>query len=205
MAEGSEVGRDSTENSEVMTRDIERDRRRDLERDFFRDRERDQIRDATRDRDRDAIRDLDRDAARDVERDAVRDRERDAFRDQERDTTTNSVETRSVDEEKSTPELTVEKVMEVFKRISSVNTPEINSQLAIPFKKEPVNDSSKFKDEYSEAKKDLWKTTGGKGKGAYQEEKKRKLSLPFPWPKDSGNKEGKERVEKSYHLGGIFL
>ena len=80
--------------------------------------------------------------------------------------------------------------MEVFKRISSVNTPEINSNLAIPFKKEPVNDSSKFKEEYSVAKNDLRKTTGGKGKGSYQEEKNRKLSLPFPWPKASASEEG---------------
>ena len=189
----SEFTMDDSENSgdevgstvEVLARDLERDRRRDLERDFLRDRSRDRERDQIRD----AKRDAERDAVRDEERDSVRDRERDAIRDQERDAAKEAVETRD-GEEKNTPELTVEKVMEVFKRISSVNTPEINSNLAIPFKKEPVNDSSKFKEEYSVAKNDLRKTTGGKGKGSYQEEKKRKLSLPFPWPKASASEEG---------------
>ena len=40
-------------------------------------------------------------------------------------------------------ELTVEHVMEVFKRITSVNTPSVNSRLALPFKKRPVKESSK--------------------------------------------------------------
>ena len=198
MAGDSEVTRDNSdpvENTvEDLVRDIERDRKRDFERDFLRDTARDKVRDkkrdASRDTKRDAARDMERDRVRDQERDRVRDQERDKVRDKERDTAEEAVETGDSDREESTPELTVEKVLAVFKRITSVNTPEINSQLAIPFKKQEVQDSSKFKEEYSEAKADLRKTTGGKGKGAYQEEKKRKLSLPFPWPKDSPNSEG---------------
>ena len=78
-------------------------------------------------------------------------------------------------------ELIVEHVMEVFKRITSVNTPSINSRLALPFKKRPVKDSSKFIKEYADIKDDLRKITGGLGKQNYQEKREKKKSLPFPW------------------------
>ena len=45
----------------------------------------------------------------------------------------------------SPPILTVEKVLETFKRISAIKTPEINSKLAIPYKKQPVVNSSKWR------------------------------------------------------------
>ena len=83
------------------------------------------------------------------------------------------------------PVLTVEKVLEVFNRIKNVTTPAINSKLAVPFKKNPVKDSTKFKQDYPEVKSSMRKISGGLGKDAYQEEKKRKNSLPFPWPASS--------------------
>ena len=72
--------------------------------------------------------------------------------------------------------------MEVFKRITSVNTPSINSRLALPFKKWPVKDSTKFKKEYAEIKDDLRKITGGLGKENYKEQREKRKSLQFPWP-----------------------
>ena len=81
--------------------------------------------------------------------------------------------------------LTMEKVLETFKRISSIKTPDINSKLAIPFKKQPVVSRTKFKEEYSDIKSDLRKVSGGLGKEAYHTEKERRKSQPFPWPKAS--------------------
>ena len=78
------------------------------------------------------------------------------------------------------PVLTVEKVLETFKRISSIKTPDINTKLAIPFKKQPVVSRTKFKEEYSDIKSDLRKVSGGLGKEAYHTEKERRKSQPFP-------------------------
>ena len=83
------------------------------------------------------------------------------------------------------PVLTVEKVLESLKRISAIKTPEINSKLAVPYKKQPVVNSSKFKEEYSDVKSDLRKVSGGLGKEAYQAEKERRKSMPFSWPNPS--------------------
>ena len=176
-----------------LTRDWERDLNRDRRRDLERDAERDLVRDRDRDRDRDRERDLERDVVRDLERDIVRDKERDEMRDKERDAEIVLVSDSerelglfmrrdNSENRDDTPELTVEKVLDVFKRISSIQTPVINSQLAIPFKKKPVKDSSKFRQEYANVKSDMRKTTGGLGKDSYQQEKERKRSLPFQWP-----------------------
>ena len=83
------------------------------------------------------------------------------------------------------PVLTVEKVLETFKRISAIKTPEINSKLAIPFNKQSVVSSVKFNEEYSEVKSNLRKVSGGLGKEAYQAEKERRKSEPFSWPNPS--------------------
>ena len=55
-----------------------------------------------------------------------------------------------IDDRNTCPMLTVEKVLETFRRISSIKTPDINSKLAIPYQKEPVKSSRKFKEEYSD-------------------------------------------------------
>ena len=83
------------------------------------------------------------------------------------------------------PVLTAEKVLETFKRISAIKTPEINSKLAIPFNKQSVVSSVKFKEEYSEVKCNLRKMSGCLGKEAYQAEKERRKSEPFTWPHSS--------------------
>ena len=88
------------------------------------------------------------------------------------------------------PVLTVEKVLETFKRISAIKTPDINSKLAIPFKKEPVGSSSKFKEEYLVVKNDIRKVSGGQGKEAYHAEKERRKSAPFSWPNPSPSRQG---------------
>ena len=77
------------------------------------------------------------------------------------------------------PILSVEKVMGVFQRITSITTPTINSKLAIPYQKDLVKSSNKFKQEYEGVKSDLRKISGGLGKVAYQKEKERRKSLPF--------------------------
>ena len=123
---------------------------------------------------------------RDRERDLVRDRERDLVRDRERGLLMEGV----MEEENSErlangPQLTVEKVLEVFKRISSIKTPVINSQLALPFKMKPVKNSIMFKEEYAEIKSDIRKIDGRKGKMAYEQEKEKRKSLPFNWPASS--------------------
>ena len=139
-------------------------------------------RDVMRDEQRDKARDRQRDKARDRQRDKIRDRARDAKRDRESDLKDGERgdpdESASAD---SKPVLTVEKVMEAFQRITSVNTPNINSKLAIPFEKTPLNNSSKFKEEYMGVKSGLRKNSGGLGKDAYQMEKERQKSLPFVW------------------------
>ena len=158
-------------------------------------------RDKVRDETRDLARDEKRDKARDERRDMARDERRDMTRDERRDITRDmqgvgTMEEQGVMQKKmsrdkaigiGTPEpvLTVEKVLEVFNRIKNVTTPAINSKLAVPFKKNPVKDSTKFKQDYSEVKSSMRKISGGLGKDAYQEEKKSKNYLPFPWPASS--------------------
>ena len=63
--------------------------------------------------------------------------------------------------------------------IFSVTTPNINSLLAIPFKKEPVDSSKEFKTEWS-AKKEYVRRVTGHG-GSYQANKERRRSESFPW------------------------
>ena len=91
-----------------------------------------------RDTRRDEQRDKERDRQRDRQRDKIRDRARDAKRDRESDLKGGEIghpdESAAVD---SKPVLTVEKVLEVFQRITSVNTPNINSKLAVPLRKHP--------------------------------------------------------------------
>lgn len=156
----------------INNRDYERDRIRDIERDKNRDKERDEV----RDRERDEVRDRQRDEVRDRERDRVRDKERDDSAIRELTITSH---------EGGEAELTVKKVLEVFKRISSIKTPLINSQLALPFNKNPVKDSKKFKEEYAQVKNDIGKIDGKKGKCSYEEEKERRKSVPFKWPESS--------------------
>ena len=164
-----------------VTRDRERDLARDRERDEIRDRERDKV----RDRERDVIRDRERDRVRDFERDIARDRESDVDRVRVTGRGSDTEQVMDIESGSGNSVLTVEKVLEVFRRISSVNTPTINSQLALPFKKRPVKDSSQFKKEYVEIKNDLRKVSGSSGKVAYQEEQERRKSLPFNWPNAS--------------------
>ena len=161
-----------------MAGDKERveDDNRDSDRHKFRDEERDRI--------RDRIRDEERDKLRDRERDLVRDRERDEIRDIERDNSTIRELTAEVGEGEET-KLTVKTVFEVFKRVSSIKTPIINSQLALPYNKKPVKDSTKFKGEYVQVKNEMGRIDGKKGKEAYEKEKERRKSLLFNWPESS--------------------
>ena len=144
----------------------------------IKDKERDRKRDMVRDRERD----MERDMVRDRERDLVRDRQRDLVRDMERGGLT---EEENSERLANGPQLTVNKVLEVFKRISSIKTPLINSQLALPFKMKPVKNSIMFKEEYAEIKSDIRKIDGRKGKMAYEQEKEKRKSLPFNWPVSS--------------------
>ena len=140
---------------------------------------------------RDEQRDRQRDKERDRQRDKIRDRARDAKRDRESDL--KGGERGDPDESAaadSKPVLTVEKVLEVFQRITSVNTPTINSKLAVPFEKTPLKNSSKFMDEYIGVKSGLRKVSGGLGKDAYQKEKERRKSFPFAWPQISPVEQG---------------
>ena len=178
----------------VMDVGKERDMIRDKERDMIRDQERDMI----RDKERDLVRDKERDLARDKERDFAKDKERDdlnSLRDgRDKVTDMDTAQTKVLEGDISgagaafttpPPVLTVEKVMEVFKRLKNVNTPDINTKLAIPYKKPPVVDSSLFKHEYSELKESLGRISGKGGKAAYQAEKKRQTSASFSWPDTS--------------------
>ena len=158
-----------------MQRDRDKNVVRDKERDLRRDKERDLVRDKERDKERDFTRDKERDELRDRLRDIARDEVRDLGLIERGDISVVAVGT-------PPPVLTVEKVMEVFKRIKSVSTPDINNKLAIPCKKPPVKDSSLFKQEYAEVKESLRKISGGLGKVSYQAEKERKTSAPFTWP-----------------------
>ena len=163
----------------------EKDEQSDETRNGSRDelRQREMARDKQSDIVRDEKRDLARDKARDEERDKQREIVRNTASDMQKEMTGDkAIGIEGVDAP-ITPEpvLTVEKVMEVFNRIKKVNTPAINSKLAVPFKKLPVKDSIRFKQDYSEVKENLRKISGGLGKSAYQDEKKRRNSLPFPW------------------------
>ena len=186
--------------------DMESESVRDLERESIRDMERASVRNVERDRvsdmERDRVRDLERDNVRDVERDRVRDVERDRSRDKERDRTRDKDRDIRSDREDldvvgvPASVLTVEKVLEVFKRISSVNTPTINSKLALPFKKRPLKSSTVFKEQYAEVKNEMRTISGKLGKGAYEKEKERRHSLPFPWPRTSPIEQGMRSLTK---------
>lgn len=70
----------------------------------------------------------------------------------------------------------------------SVNTPNINNLIALPFKKRKVGSSQDFRGVWS-AKKDYVRSVSGKG-GAYQENKSRRRSETFPWPETSSQEPG---------------
>ena len=69
--------------------------------------------------------------------------------------------------------------------LSSINTPTINSQLALEYNLSKVKSRQKFKDEYASVKEGIRKISGGMGIDAYHAEKERRMSLPFPWPQES--------------------
>ena len=62
----------------------------------------------------------------------------------------------------------------------TVTTPNINNQLALPYKKRPVKTSSTFKTVWS-GQKEYLRKVGGKG-GLYKENKEKRKSESFPWP-----------------------
>ena len=80
--------------------------------------------------------------------------------------------------------LTVSEVFKTFPKVTSINTPDINSKLAIPFKKELVGTREPFKEIYSATRANI-KSVSGKLTN-YQEEKERRRSLPFYWPESDG-------------------
>ena len=165
-------------------RDMERDKIKDIDRDDERDKIRDMERDKIRDMERDKIRDKGRDRLRDMKRDKIRDKVRDEKRDGANEVNRDGgggVMTPAATGD-SVSVLTVRTVLETFKRLGSISTPEINFKLAIPFEKRQVKESSKFKEEYLEVKSQMRKVSGGLGKEKYHEEKERRRSLPFPWP-----------------------
>ena len=149
--------------------------------------ERDKIRDVERDEERDVERDMNIDFARDRNRDL----ERDGEEGQEGNFGDNVV-------------LTVEKVLEVFDRMKNITTPNINSKLAVPFNKNPVKSSAKFKEEYKDVKEALRKISGGLGKVKYHEEKDRRKSLPFAWPQVSPSSEGKTSLNAKVFSQKLF-
>ena len=61
-----------------------------------------------------------------------------------------------------------------------VTTPNINSQLALPYQKPPVNSSTDFKVEWMNKKEYVRKASSKDG--MYYENKERRRSEPFPWP-----------------------
>ena len=101
-----------------------------------------------------------------------------------------------------TPRLTLGSVFEILPTLKSgivsikfnvsmiaftVTTPNINNQLALPYKKRPVETSSTFKTVWS-GQKEYLRKVGGKG-GLYKENKEKRKSESFPWP-DSPNMSG---------------
>ena len=63
-----------------------------------------------------------------------------------------------------------------------MTTPNINSRLAVPFKKVPVESSTEFKDIWAD-KKEYVRLVSGVGQGGtYQERKEQRRSETFPWP-----------------------
>ena len=64
--------------------------------------------------------------------------------------------------------------------IMVVTTPNINSQLALPYQKPPVNSSTDFKVEWMNKKEYVRKASSKDG--MYYENKERRRSEPFPWP-----------------------
>ena len=99
---------------------------------------------------------------------------------------------------RDSPILTVKMVLDTFQRISQIKTPEVNSKLAIPFNRAPINISRKFKEEYSYVKTEMRKVSGKSGKEAYHKEKERRMSLPFKWPNEPEDDEGMK-------LGSFFI
>ena len=78
------------------------------------------------------------------------------------------------------PLLTIKNVFDIFPKVTKITTPEVNSRLAIPFKKPQVASRVEFKESYSETRNSLRKMSGKIPN--YHEEKERRQSLPFNWP-----------------------
>ena len=64
-----------------------------------------------------------------------------------------------------------------------MNTPNINSLLAVPFKKEPVPDREEFLGTWNESKEYVRKASGSSG--TYHANKSQRLSEEFNWPSSS--------------------
>lgn len=79
----------------------------------------------------------------------------------------------------------------------AVTTPNINNQLALPYKKRPVDTSSTFKAVWS-GQKEYLRKVGGKG-GLYRENKEKRKSESFPWP-DSPATSGDPNMANPSHI-----
>ena len=75
----------------------------------------------------------------------------------------------------------------------SVNTPNINNQLAIPYKKEAVLSSTEFLGKWSEMK-DYVRRVNGHG-GSYKANKVQRLSEEFPWPEEIPEEPGEDKIK----------
>ena len=84
-----------------------------------------------------------------------------------------------------TPLLTVQKVFSVFENARKITTPEVNSKLAIPYKKPEIENIIEFKQAYSAAKQNVSRVSC-QSVGDREEEKGRRRSLPFDWPGRQG-------------------
>ena len=65
----------------------------------------------------------------------------------------------------------------------SVTTPIINSHLAIPFKKKPLDNSKEFKGIWTEKKGYVGHISGAGGADQYRQVKEKRRSEDFPWPR----------------------
>ena len=80
-----------------------------------------------------------------------------------------------MDWETSSPERTLTPIHPL------VTTPNINSGLAVPFKRKPVESSMEFRAIWSESKAYI-NNVSGKGGGIYKDRKDLRKSEEFQWP-----------------------
>ena len=87
----------------------------------------------------------------------------------------------------------------------SVTTPNINSQISVPYNKGLVENSKMFKSVWAEKKNYVTKISGRGRGGTYKERKEQRRSEEFPWSSILPIPEEEEGIVNTFHTWIEFI